>query len=249
MSPSAGRLSVSDTLAILQPWARVADAIHERIARLAEPDPAGEALWVGCGMGRSVLWWAERFGMRVVGVDPDPTAIETADAAARATGLHGRATFQMAPAENLPHETDVFDLTILYLLALPDVDPAQAFVQAARVARPMSRVLAVVPSWLETPSAFDASRVRSMGYRPRMIVEWKQLMRTAGIVELTVEDAASGGAWLSDGLVGLLVRGWRVARWRGVGAVLGPGLSTLRRLARERVLGLSIVQGARWPHG
>ena len=248
MTDSAGALSPAVTLAILQPWANVADAIHERIARLAEPDPTQDVLWVGCGAGRSVLWWAERFGMRVVGVDPDHRAIEAAEAAARTTGLHSRVTFQAGPADDLPHETDVFDLTILYLLALRDVDDTHVIEQAARVARPTSRVVAVVPSWLQIPSDVDARRIESMGYRPRMIVEWKHLMREAGMVELAVEDAASDGTWIAGGLFGMLIRGWRMARWRGVRAVLGTGFSTLRRLVQARVLGLSIVRGVRWPH-
>jgi hypothetical protein len=79
-------------------------------------------------------------------------------------------------------------------------------------------------------------------------MEWKGFFRAAGIVELAVEEAALDGKWIADGWVGLLVRGWRAARWTGLRAVLSRQFVTLRRLARRRVLGLSIVKGTRWPH-
>ncbi len=249
MTVSTVQLSPSVVLAILQPWTGVAETIHERIARLAEPDRSSEALWVGCGSGRSVLWWAERFHMRVTGVDPDPAAIESAEDAMRATGLSDLVTFQTGSAEDLPHETDMFDLTIIYLPALANVDGARALEQAARVARPMSVMVAVVPTWLQSPSEDAAAQIGALGIRPRVLMEWKQLMGAAGFVELTVEDAALDGGWIAHGLVELLLRGWRAARWKGVRAVLGGPLRALRLLTRTRVLGLSIVRGVRWPHG
>jgi hypothetical protein len=47
----------------------------------------------------------------------------------------------------------------------------------------------------------------------------------------------------------LMVRGWRAAGWAGVRAVFGRDVRTLRRLAKKRVLSLSIIKGTRWPHG
>ena len=55
-----------------------------------------------------------------------------------------------------------------------------------------------------------------------------------------------GLALTGIGLFGLLVRGWRAARWNGVRTVLGPETARLRSLAQRRVLGLTIVKGTRW---
>jgi SAM-dependent methyltransferase len=248
-SSTTTSLSPSTLLAILQPWTDVAEPIHERIAQLAEVGGDSETLWVGCGSGRSVVWWAERFGTQVEGVDPDEPAIEDAERVARTAAPAARATFQAASAENLPHEAAVFDITVVNLLYLADADGAAVFAQAGRVARPMSTVIALVPSWLSRPSKVDAQRVEQLGIKPQLLVEWKSFMRDAGLVELTVENAAKDGGWIAHGWFGLLARGWRVARWRGLRVVLGSRLRTLRRLALTRVLGLSIVKGTRWPHG
>lgn len=248
MRAATVRLSPSELLTILQPWAEVAAPIHDRLARFADVPPESETLWVGCGAGRSVLWWAARFPAHVVGVDPDGVAIEAAEATSRTAGLDARVNFQTAAADDLPHETDVFDLTIVNVLQLRSADGRVVFTQVARVARPGSVVVALVPTWLRTPSEDEARRVRALGIHPRLLMEWKTSLRDAGLVELAVVDAAQDGGWIADGWLGLLLRGWRVSRWRGVRAVLGRNLRTFRRLAVTRALGLSLVRGVRWPH-
>ncbi|NIM50031.1 MAG: methyltransferase domain-containing protein [Gemmatimonadales bacterium] len=245
----ARRLSPTGLLAILQPWADVAEPIHRRLAQLADAEPGQEVLWVGCGSGRSVLWWAERFRTHIEGVDPDHNAIEAAERASRRADLASLVTFQTATPDDLPHEAQVFDVTIANLLYLFGTDGARILQEAGRVARPMSTVMALVPSWLSTPDPEDARLLGSLGLQPHLLVEWKSFFREAGIVELSVEDAALDGNWIAYGWIGLLIRGWRAARWVGVGMVLSREVRTLRSLARQRVLGLSIVKGTRWPHG
>lgn len=242
------RLSPTELLAVLQPWADVAEPIHRRLAQLAEAEPGQEVLWVGCGSGRSVLWWAERFGTHVEGVDPDQQAIEAAEKTTRAVGLQKIATFQTADPCDLPHEDKVFDVVIANLLALPGCDGAEVMKEAGRVARPMSTVMALVPTWLSTPDPEDARRLEELGLRPHLLVEWKSFCRGGDVVELSVEEAAQDGGWISYGRLGLVVRGWRAARWKGVRAALSPEFRTLRSLAETRVLGLSIIKGTRWPH-
>lgn len=243
------RLSPTTLLAILQPWSEVEEPIHRRLAQLADATTGRETLWIGCGSGRSVLWWSQRFQTLTEGVDPDPVAIEAAETAAREAGLANLATFQVTDATNLPHEDQVFDTTIVHMLHLPDSDGAKVLREAGRVARPMGVVVALVPSWLQTPSGPEGRAIASLGVSPRLPVEWKGLLREAGIVELSVEEAAADGAWVVQGFFALVARGWRAKGWTGLRAVLSHEVRALRRLARKRVLGLSIIKGTRWPHG
>ena len=90
--------------------------------------------------------------------------------------------------------------------------------------------------------------MRALGIHPRLVIEWKACLRDAGLVELSVVDAALDGGWIASGWLGLLLRAWRVRRWRGLRAVLGKDLRTLRHLAVTRSLGLTLVRGVRWPH-
>lgn len=242
--------SPHDLLAILQPWAEVAEPIHRRLAQLADAatEPGRETLWIGCGAGRAVLWWAERFKSPIEGVDPDPKAIEEAERAATAAQLQKLATFQTASAGDLPHESQVFDVVVADLLRLSHTEGAAVIREAARVVRPMATVLGLVPSWLSSPPEAGVSALATLGIRPQLVVEWKSQFRDAGIVELTVEDAATDAAWIGAGWLGLISRGWRAAGWAGVMLVLSPEFRMLRALALGRVLGLSIIKGTRWPH-
>lgn len=242
-------LSPTALLAILQPWAGVAEPIHRRIAQLAdiESEPAREVLWVGCGSGRSVLWWAERYRTHGVGVDPDPKAIEAAERAAREAGLQALVTFQTADPGNLPHEAQVFDVAVVHVLQLPG-QHAAAIREAGRVARPMGSVLALVPSWQREPTPEQAADLAALGIEPQLLVEWKSHFRDGGVVELIVEDATSNASWMATGWFGLLARAWRAAGWAGVLLVLSRPFRVLRVLALSGVLGLSIIKGTRWPH-
>jgi SAM-dependent methyltransferase len=242
------RLSPTTLVAILQPWDGVHEPMQRRVAQLSEVAAGQEVLWVGCGAGAAALWWARKYRTHVAGVDPDPRAIEAADAAARGAGLAELATFQRADVADLPHEAQVFDIVVVNMIQLLGADGEAALREAARVARPMSTVIALVPSWLSTPDAADAGRLAGFGLTPRLVVEWKGACREAGLVELVVEEAVRDGPWIATGRLGLLVRGWRAARWAGLGAVLSPELRALRALVLRRVLGLSIIKGRRWAH-
>lgn len=240
------RVSATTLLSILQPWSEVEEPIHRRLAQLADAEAGREALWIGCGSGRSVLWWSERFQTHTEGVDPDPKAIETAERAARQADLQSLATFQVADPTNLPHEDQVFDTTIVHMLHLPGTVGEQVIKEAGRVTRPMGTVMALVPSWLQTPVDDEIRVIEVVGLNPRLPVEWKGIFREASVVELSVEEAAPDGAWLAHGPLALAVRGWRAAGWTGIRTVQGNEVQALRRMVRARVLGLSIIKGARW---
>ncbi len=242
------RISRATLLAALQPWREIDQAIHRRLVYLTDPREGQEVLWIGCGAGRSPLWWAERFGAHVHGIDADPAAIAQAEEAARAAGLAHRVVFQVADPRNLPHESQTFDLTVLNALYVDAADAGAIMREAARVARPMSAVVAIVPTWLAAPSDEDTRQIARLGVSPHQLVEWKQAFRDAGFVELAVDDAALDGGWLLHGMAGAMARAWRAARWAGLSAVLSRPAAALRRLSRRRVLGLCLVKGTRWPH-
>ncbi len=242
------RVSRATLLTALQPWREVDQTIHRRLAALVDPRSEQEVLWIGCGSGRSVLWWAARLGAQVHGLDPDSGAIEHAEAAARAAGLSGRVTLQVGEAADLPHEAQTFDIVVAHMLYLPGADGTRVVREAARVVRPRGTVAAVVPTWLSRPGDRDARAMEALGVRPLLLVEWKQLFRDAALVELTVEDAAMDGGWLAHRWPRVVHRAWRAGGWAAVRAAVSRPVFALKRLAQSRVLGLSIVKGTRWPH-
>jgi SAM-dependent methyltransferase len=243
-----GKAHRANLLTALQPWHEVDEGIHRRILQLVDAKPEQDVLWIGCGFGRAVLWWANRLNARVHGVDPDPVAIERADAAARELGLASRVTLQVGDPEDLPHESQAFDLVVIHMLYLPGADAMKVVREASRVVRGYGVVAGIVPTWLSRPSVPEAERLGLLGIHPLLLVEWKQLFREAALVELVAEDAALDGSWISQQWPLVVIRAWRTGGWSAVRACLSRPVFTLARLARRRVLGLSILKGTRWPH-
>lgn len=109
--------------------------------------PAGSLVVdVGCGEGRHAVWLAERFGFRVVGLDPVPRHVELARSAlaaavAQSAELDGRVRFEPGHAETLPFADQSVDLVWCRDVLVHVADLERTFAEFARVLRPNGRVL------------------------------------------------------------------------------------------------------------
>jgi len=240
--------------------------LYRRIAQLTELHPENEVLDAACGRGVSTLYLARTFGVSGVGVDSDRVLVQEAYSRARDAEMDGRMTFETAALDDLPFKDGSFDVTIGEIGLAASADPARAVAELSRVTRPHGCVVLIQLIWT---GHVDPNRreilVRHLGARPMILVEWKQLLRDAGVVDLTVEDwsdapspfrpTTGGGAPFPDfseifslrERVAILFRAWRRWGWGGVkGAVLRER-EIHRLLTRERVLGLSMIKGTKWP--
>ena len=242
------------------------EELYRRIGTLTELHAGMEVLDAACGRGVSTLFLAKTYGAQGVGVDADQNLVVEAERRAREAELDGRFTFETARLDDLPYRDGIFDLAIGEIGLAASADPARAVRELARVTRPFGCVVLVQLIWTGN---VDPERreilVRHLGARPMILVEWKQLLRDAGVVELTVEDwsdapspfrPAAGGPFpdfaeiftLREKLT-ILRRALRRWGWSGVrGAVLRER-EVHRLLTRERVLGLSLIKGTKWPVG
>ncbi|MGH7477144.1 MAG: class I SAM-dependent methyltransferase [Longimicrobiales bacterium] len=236
--------------------------LYRRVAQLVELGPQHEFIIVPAGRGLAARFLAETTGASGSGVDADPALIESAAASAREAGLDSRLHFDPAPGPELPYKDDVFDLAIGNVGLSTSVDAARAVRELARVTKPMGAIVLIQPVWNRAvePGRRDML-IEHLGTRPYLLVEWKQMLREAGVVELIVEDlTASANPWQpmlgAGGVVEdllsfgdraeLLLRVLRQWGWRGVGQAI-RGMRELRALvARERILGLALIKGTRW---
>ena len=237
--------------------------LYREIARLCELEEGQDVLDAACGRGVSTLFLAESFGVSGVGLDTDRVLVEQAELRAREAGLAERVSFETARLDDLPFKDGSFDVAIGEIGLAALADPARAVAELARVTRPYGCVVLVQLIWTGN---VDPNRreilVRHLGARPMILVEWKQLLRDAGVVELSVEDWSDTPSpfrpeaapfpdfstlfSLRERLA-ILRRAWGRWGWRGVhGAVLRER-EIHRLLTRERVLGLSLIKGTRWP--
>lgn len=241
------------------------EALYRQIGRLTELNAKTEVLDAACGRGVSTLFLAQSFGVSGVGVDSDPFLVDDATRRARERGLEGAFTFETARLDDLPYRDGSFDVAIGEIGLGASADPARAVAELARVTRPFGCVVLVQLSWTgNVDPARRESLVAYLGARPMIVVEWKQLLRDAGVVDLVVEDWSDAASPFRPAAspfpdfaeifslrerLAILLRAWRRWGWQGVrGAVLRER-EIHRLLTRERALGLSVIKGTRWPGG
>jgi len=237
--------------------------LFRRIATLVELKEGMEVLDSACGRGVTTSFLAQNYRAACVGVDPDSALVAEAERRARGAELEGRVSFDTAALDDLPFRDGIFDVAIGELGLAASADPARAVSELARVTKPMGCVVLVQLIW--TGNVDPARRevlVAHLGARPMILVEWKQLLRDAGVVDLTVEDWSdapspfrpSAGGPFPDFAeiftfrekIGILWRALKRWGWRGVRGALVREREIHRLLTRERVLGLTMIKGTRW---
>ena len=253
-------------MVVLGRWRATGEELYREVHRLTEAGPGREIIVSGCGDGVTTDWLVERTGAAVTGVDAEPERIEQAEARGRTRTAGVPPTYQQAHLDDLPHETGVFDAGIGEPPLAAAADPARAVAELARVTKPMGAVVLLQPTWSsEISEEAREMLVERLGLRPHLLVEWKQMLRDAGVVEIQVQDWTTGGpsggrtsgafravsdapelTWQEKAqIVGRALRrsGWREAR-----SAIERETALLRELSRERALGFQLIKGVKWPH-
>ncbi len=236
--------------------------LYRQIALISELKPGQAVLDAPCGRGVVAEFFARSYEVEAQGADPDPDAIAYAEERARESGLASRLHFQTAPLGDLPYQDGVFDLTIgeLGLASLPD--PVQAVAELARVTRPLGSVVLIGLIW--TGHVDDQRRdilIQHLGAPPLVLVEWKQALRDANVVDLHVEDWSDQafpfivrGRTLHRlarlfGLfdhIAILRRAWQRWGWRGLRGALSREREIRKLLGPQRTIGLTLIKGTKW---
>ena len=247
-------------------WRATGEDLYREVASLTEAGPGKEIIVAGCGDGVTTEWLAQRTGAHLVGVDPDPDCIDKAEERHRARVPQLHVSYQQSSLDDLPHETAVFDCAIGEPPLASTADPSRAVAELVRVTRPMGTVILLQPTWSsETRAEVREMLVERLGLRPYLLVEWKQMLRDAGVVDVQVQDWTSGGpGCVSRTGAGrrltpmprltfrqkmqIVGRAWHRWGWREARDAVERETTLLRELSRERALGFQLIKGVKWPH-
>lgn len=172
---------------------RVADIglITDRLERALILELAGDvaglrALDVGCGDGELALELWER-GAQVTGVDAAPEMIEAARE--RAKNRQASISFEVAAAEQLPFQSDRFDIIVAITILCFVQNAAPVFREMARILRPGGRlIIGELGKW---SSWAAARRIRAWGgsalWRRAAFRTQRELRSLAENTDLSVE--------------------------------------------------------------
>lgn len=245
---------------VLGRWRATGEELYREVGQILDIEPGREVIVSGCGEGTTTEWLARRTRAIVTGVDPSREQVERAEARARALGRPLALQYEQAPLDDLPHESEVFDAAVGEPTLSAARDPARAVAELARVTRPMGPVVLLQLTWSsEIPAAARERVVERMGLRPYMLVEWKQMLRDAGIVDIQVQDWTTGaeGVEPAEDAEGsqlgwrekmqIVGNSWRRGGWREARGAVARETRLLREISRERALGFALIKGVKWP--
>ncbi|HSG46646.1 MAG TPA: methyltransferase domain-containing protein [Longimicrobiales bacterium] len=234
--------------------------LYRQIALLTGMSEGDEVLDVACGKGVAIEYFVRKYRVHGSGVEEDGRLVDEAEARARGEGLAGSLQFQVGRADSLPYRDAIFDVAVGELGLAAHCDPADAVRELVRVTKPGGTVVLVQLVW-KAPVDETQQRILSdhLGARPMILVEWRRLLRDAGVTDIHTEGwsdeetsfrpkvtkpfpdfAEIFSIWEK---IAILRRAWARWGWRGVRTVLEREWEVHRLLSGERILGLDLLKG------
>ena len=238
--------------------------LYRQIALLTEMREGLEVLDVAAGKGVPLEYFASEFGVNGSGVEIDPGMVEEADSWSRDTGAGGRIQFQTGRSDALPYRDEIFDIAIGEIGLANHCDPAHAVQELVRVTKPGGFVVLVQLVW-KAPVEEPRRTVLAdhLGAKPMMVVEWKRILKEAGVLDVHVEDWSDEETAFRPTVVkpfpdfaemfglmermAILRRAWSRWGWRGVSTAIARESEVHKLLTNERILGLDLLRGRKAP--
>jgi tocopherol O-methyltransferase len=168
--------------------------LMERLAERAGVPRGGRVLDIGCGVGGSALWLAERFGCDVTGMTISPVQARMAAAKARSRGLASRVRFEVQDANQWTPEPASVDMIWIMESSEHFPDKAGIFERCATALKP-GGVLAVC-AWLrrDGPLREDEQELVKTIAKAMLsasldsLSNYQRWMREAGLTVTVAED-------------------------------------------------------------
>lgn len=193
---------------------------------------------VSSGRGTQAIYYAQRFGVDVTGVDISEEMVRTASRNAARARVADRVRFQQGDSQRLAFESGTFDVVINECaVGIPD-DSQAVLDEMLRAVRPGGAVVIHESTWRAPGSAAEKDELAERyGTTPLESTEWIEMLGRAGARDIQVES----DPWSRPEMF------WKVRvdrTVRGPGAVLTPMEKARTAVRIARRFGLAGVRKA-----
>lgn len=188
---------------------------------------------VGCGIGGSTLYLAEKFGAKAKGITLSPIQAARATERAIAAGLEDKVSFQVANALEMPFEDNSFDLVWSLESGEHMPDKAQFLLECYRVLKPGGKFIMATWCHRETNSVAGEltndeiehlNKIYQVYCLPHVIAlsEYRTIARNCGFQNLRSDDWSLAVAPFWDVVIGSAMN------WQAVTGLVRAGWQTVR---------------------
>lgn len=184
---------------------------------------------VGCGIGGSTLYLAEKFGARATGITLSPVQANRARERSIALGLQAKTDFQVANALDMPFADNSFDLVWSLESGEHMPDKVKFLQECFRVLKPGGKLIFVTwchrPTTAKNPLTIEEEKLLQAIYRvyclPYVISlpQYTEIVERCGFKDLRVDDwsaavepfwdVAIASAITPQAIFGLFKAGWQ----------------------------------------
>lgn len=160
------------------------DAIKE----LCHIEPGKYVLDVGCGVGVTPCYLAEKYGCRVMGVDILERMVDRARERVASQKDTALVEVRVADAQDLPFADNTFDAVITESVTAFPTDKAKAVREYVRVTKPGGYVGLNESTWLKYPPTPEmtawVTQDAGASVQALPVEEWTKLLQKAGLKDL-----------------------------------------------------------------
>jgi len=168
----------------------------KELLRLCGIEEDTYVLEVGCGVGATARYMAQKLGCRVMVVDIRPSMIERAQERAARAKVEDRVEFKVADATDLPFEDASFEVVLVESVTTFIEDKAAAIGEYARVLKTGGRVGLNEEIWHQTPVPPEIVEYTAHTWDVQAEIltleGWVDLLKTAGLSVTTASARMYG---------------------------------------------------------
>ena len=202
-------------------------------------------LVIGCGIGATPVYLAQKYGGRGMGIDLSQGMVDWSRKRAQQAGVAGQLEFRAADAQQLPFEDETFDAVLCESVNAFVPDRARAFREYARVTRSGGYVGINECAWMQTPPQELVDFTYKAMDGPTFLTPagWRELLVEAGLGNIQSQEKQVNmiGQWRDEmEMAGKGEMGGRAQAWKRFMSLLLKN-PEFRHYARGLVPSLKVI--------